>query len=85
MNYKNWTIEEDTERHASLSIVKHKPKMTYLAYPTSEGIQHDADHDGDSFRYAGNCLFADTIEDLQEEIDERIEEESDYHGKHLMD
>lgn len=61
--YKGYTIEEDHRN-------PYGKECEYIFYPTSEGIQHDADYDGESFRYCGNCRWADSIDDAQIEIDE---------------
>jgi len=63
MTYKGYTIQEDFRNPYS-----NKPELMF--YRTEEGIQHDADCDGESFKYAGNCKWAPSIEEAQDEIDE---------------
>lgn len=66
INYRNmWTIDSKDETGM------------YIAYPTEEGIQHDYDQDGDSTRYMGNCLWSTGVDDLMDEIDEKIITEQD--------
>ena len=62
MNYKGYTIEEDFRNPYSNN-------PDYMFYPTSEGIQHDADQDSDGMRYCGNCKWSHTIEDAKDQID----------------
>jgi len=62
MEYKNYTIEEDQRNPYGT--------VEFMFYPSSEGIQHDGDYDGDSFKYCGNCKWADSIEEAMIEIDE---------------
>ena len=64
MEYKGYTIEEDSNR----SLNARMPQ--FMFYPTSEGIQHDGDSDADGYYYCGNCKWAGSIEEAQEEIDE---------------
>lgn len=63
MIYKNHTIVEDYRNPYSNS-------PEFMFYPTADGISHDADYDGESYKYCGNCKWADSIKDAQIEIDE---------------
>lgn len=63
MEYKNWTIEPDTQSWF---------KDGHVAYPTSQGRQDDGDFDGEDWHYCGNAKFG-TIEDLKDQIDEITE------------
>lgn len=60
--YKSYTIDTDTNYPYSLG--------QYIFYPTEQGIDHDADYDGDGYTYCGNCKWADSIEEAKELIDE---------------
>lgn len=64
VTYKGYTIE------SSVLGYRH----CYIFYPTKEGPQDDADFDGESFRYTGNCKWADSIEECKELIDDKIAE-----------
>jgi hypothetical protein len=63
IHYKGWTIEENPNGCFVGEL---------MAYPTEQGIQHDADFDGDRYRYCGNCLFDICIDNLKDSIDENI-------------
>lgn len=63
LNYKSYTIIEDYQNPYS-----NKPDFMY--YPTSEGAQHDADYDGESYRYCGNCRWEDSLDGAKDAIDE---------------
>jgi hypothetical protein len=63
MEYKGYTIEEDFRNPYSST-------PEFMFYPTSEGVQHDADCDEDGYHYAGNCEWRDSIEEAKQEIDE---------------
>lgn len=65
--YKGYTIELDYRNPYS-------SKPEYMFYPTEQGIQHDADYDGEQYRYCGNCRWNTTIEDCEAEIDELTNE-----------
>lgn len=66
ITYKGYTIEEDHD------INPYRKEPMYMFYPTTEGAQHDADYDGDGYRYCGNCKWADSIEDAKDLISEKI-------------
>lgn len=61
--YKSYTIEEDYRNPYS-------KKPEFMFYPTEEGVQHDADYVNESYRYCGNCKWADSMEEAVEIIDE---------------
>lgn len=67
MIYKTYTIEEDQRNPYG------KPEFMY--YLTEDGVQHDADYDGESYKYCGNCKWASTLAEAKDEIDEQIEED----------
>lgn len=73
MIYKDYTIIEDQRNPYR--------KPEFMFYITDDGIQHDADYDGESFKYTGNCKWADSLEEAKEEIEELIEKRfTDVHG-----
>ncbi len=47
-------------------------RIEFMFFKTDEGIQHDADMDGDHITYTGNCQWADSLEEAMEEIDELV-------------
>jgi hypothetical protein len=61
MKYNGYTIELDRESYIG---------QRYMFYKTSEGIDHDADLDGEDYKYCGNCKWADSIQDAKNAIDE---------------
>lgn len=61
--YKGYSIELDYRNPYS-----NKPE--YMMYPTEQGIQHDADYDGEQYRYCGNCKWFSSVEDCKAEIDD---------------
>ncbi len=63
VEYKGYTIQEDYRNPYS-----NKPE--FMFYLTEQGVQHDADYDGEQYKYCGNCKWADSIEEAKEEIDE---------------
>lgn len=63
MEYKGYTIVEDFRN-------PYGKECEYMFYHSKEGIQHDADYDGESFKYCGNCQWASSLEDAMSEIDE---------------
>lgn len=63
MEYKNYTIIEDYRN-------PYNREPEFMFYLTEDGIQHDADYDGESYKYAGNCKWADSFEDAKTQIDE---------------
>jgi hypothetical protein len=63
--YRTYTIEPDHRN-------PYAQKPDWMFYPTEEGIQHDADLDGDDMKYCGNCKWASTLEEAQQEIDDLI-------------
>lgn len=66
MIYKTYTIEPDYSR------IPYNKDPQYMFYPTEQGIDHDADYDGESYRYCGNCKWADSIDEAKDSIDEII-------------
>jgi hypothetical protein len=70
MEYKGFTIVENFRNPYS-----NKPE--FMFYLTKEGVQHDADCDGESYRYTGNCKWADSIDEAKSEIDELVYEENE--------
>jgi hypothetical protein len=66
MKYNGYTIELDRESYIG---------QRYMFYKTSEGIDHDADFDGESYKYCGNCKWSDSIEEAKDAIDELCWEE----------
>lgn len=68
IEYRGHTIQMDST-HSPYS----KPQFMY--FPTEEGVSHDADYDGDSYVYCGNCKWADTLEDAIDEIYEIVQPE----------
>lgn len=63
VEYSGWTIVLDVERFMA--------KRRFIMYPTEQGIQHDYDMVDGRNKYCGNCLWADSIEEAKELIDER--------------
>jgi hypothetical protein len=61
--YKGYTIELNREGVCS--------STDFVLYPTAEGKQHDSEMDEDGYHYCGNCLWADSIEEAKELIDEK--------------
>lgn len=72
VEYRGFTIEQDYRNPYS-------NECEYMFYPTNEGIQHDADQDGDDMVYCGNCKWAYSIDEAKDEIDsyKEIIDESD--------
>lgn len=68
LDYRGYTIQEDPERSYS-------QEAEFVVFPTDQGIQHDADYDGDGYKYCGNCKWCDSIEEGMETIDLLIEDE----------
>lgn len=64
--YKGYSIEKDQRNPYG--------PAEFMFYPTSEGVDHDADYDGEQYKYCGNCRWASTLEDAQYEIDALVEE-----------
>lgn len=60
--YGKWTIDTCKDGSSVLDLI---------AYPTEQGIDHDYDMDQGGYRYCGNCLWADSIEEAKELIDEK--------------
>lgn len=67
IEYKSYSIQKD-QRNPYGSV-------EFMYYPTEQGVQHDADYDGEQYKYTGNCAWASTIEEAKSEIDERIAEQ----------
>lgn len=63
-DYKGYTLQKDQRNPYGPAEI-----MFYL---TEDGIQHDGDYDGESYRYCGNCHWSSTIEEAKEEIDELV-------------
>lgn len=63
--YRGYTIKPDFRNPYSND-------PDFMFYKTDEGIQHDADLDGEDYRYCGNCKWSPTLEDAKDEIDELI-------------
>jgi hypothetical protein len=61
--YRGYSIEPDFRNPYS-----NVPEFMY--YPTEQGVQHDADYDGESYRYCGNCKWSNSIEEAKAEIDD---------------
>ncbi len=64
VEYKGYTIEPDSSYPYAMGRFKF--------YPTEEGVQDDADFDGESYKYCGNCKWADSITDAKWEIDDMV-------------
>lgn len=66
--YKGYTIEEEDDpwmiKYGSL----------FFFYPTAQGIQDDADYDGDRYVYCGNRRWAGSIQEANDMIDELVDE-----------
>jgi hypothetical protein len=71
IQFKGWTIEEYTYGYMRGEL---------MAYPTATGPDHDADFDGESFTYCGNCLFGFDVEDLKDQIEEKLMEAYPIHN-----
>jgi hypothetical protein len=70
--YKTYTIQEDFRN-------PYRKEPEYMFYPTEQGIDHDADYDGESFKYCGNCKWTDSIDEAKDSIDEIIMEAKPLH------
>lgn len=68
--YRTYTIEPDQRN-------PYAQESEWMYYPTEQGVQHDADQDGEDLVYCGNCKWADTLEEAQSEIDDLIIEEQE--------
>jgi hypothetical protein len=66
MYYKSYTIDEVSDRNPYAK----RGSTEIMFYPTEEGIQHDADCDGDGFFYCGNCEWAYSQDEAMDRIDE---------------
>lgn len=66
MEYKTYTIQQDYRN-------PYRKEPEFMYYPTAEGISHDGDYDGESWKYCGNCKWASSIEEAKLEIDELTE------------
>jgi hypothetical protein len=64
VEYKGYTI---VLQYEMLSM-----KPVFMYYPTAEGEQHDANLDGEDYRYTGNCKWADSLEEAKDAISEKI-------------
>jgi hypothetical protein len=62
IEYRGYTIQENLD-------VYYEATNDYIFYPTSEGIQHDADLVGEDYIYTGNCQWAGSVDDAKDEID----------------
>jgi hypothetical protein len=65
IQYKGHTIQADFRN-------PYNKECEYMFYPTSEGVQHDADCDGDGYHYCGNCKWAASIDEAKDLITEKI-------------
>lgn len=65
MEYRGYTIERGQHPWTG--------EPEYMFYPTSEGISHDGDYDGEQYRYCGNCAWASDLDDAKDMIDEIVE------------
>ena len=63
MNYGKWTIKRTED------IFGHR--QSFVCFPTEEGIQHDYELTENGHKYCGNCLWADSVEEAKELIDEK--------------
>lgn len=66
VQYKGYSIVPDFDR------IPYNKEPQYMYYPTSEGVNHDADLDGEDYRYTGNCKWADSLEEAKDAITEKI-------------
>lgn len=64
ITYKGFTIQKDQRNPYG--------DAEFMFYPTEEGVQHDADCDGESYKYCGNCKWASTLEEAKNEIDDKL-------------
>lgn len=65
MTYRGYTIESCVRGYdANIG--------NFMFYPTEQGVDHDADYDGESYKYCGNCRWADSIEEAKDEIFEKV-------------
>lgn len=67
IQYRSFTIKEDFNN-------PYKNVPSFMFFLTKDGEQHDADYDGEGYKYCGNCKWADSIEECQEMIDELLTE-----------
>lgn len=44
----------------------------FMYYPTEQGVQHDADMDGEDYHYCGNCGWASDLDQVKDEIWEKV-------------
>jgi hypothetical protein len=74
-----------THRGYSIQMDQRNPygPAEFMFYPTEEGVQHDADCDGESYKYCGNCRWASTLEEAKDEIEE-ISEYNLYNVSHRV-
>lgn len=63
IEYRGFTIQEDFRNPYSKN-------PEYMFYPTEQGIQHDAESNGEDMKYCGNCLWESSIDEAKAEIDE---------------
>lgn len=68
--YRTYTIETDQRNPYA-----QKGEVEFMYYPTAEGVQHDADQDGEDLVYCGNCKWVDSLEEAQGAIDDLIIEQ----------
>ena len=69
IQYRGYTIVEDYQRDP------YRKEPYFMYYPTEQGVQHDADFDGDGFKYCGNCKWEDSLDAAIGEIDIFLEEQ----------
>jgi hypothetical protein len=63
MEYKGYTIQKDFCEYRG---------VRWMFYKTEEGIDHQAEQDGEDMVYCGNCRWADSIEEAKDEIDDTL-------------
>lgn len=71
IEYRGYTIKEDYRNPYS-------SRPEFMFFPTEEGEQHDADYNGESYKYTGNCQWTDSLHWAKVEIDCIIAEKTDY-------
>lgn len=73
--FKGYTIELDYGNPYN--------RAEFMFFPTEQGAQHDADYDGERYKYCGNCEWADSLEEAKDAIDEIIMCAMPYHDVEL--
>jgi hypothetical protein len=72
--YRGFTIEPDGMNPFG--------SVQFMWYPTAEGRQDDADYTGDRYKYTGNCVWSDSLEEAKVDIDDYIIEQQ---GKRITE